>query len=206
LAELRNAEKKRKQQKESKGNKDDHEQEHEEQQHSKAPAKAKQRKPSEPSHEKAVEKKAKTAAKSKPKRKEAENTEVAEGSAKPAAKRKSKKRKAEVEIPPHVLGKKIRKIQKFVALYWDDATTQKATQEIKEDMHSRLRHDQMTSCRLNAYWTTSAVGCTYRALNKDIAHFYFRDTGLSYMTRLAMSLKCAEMFATLVHEVVRTNM
>ena len=104
-----------------------------------------------------------------------------------------------MEPPP----KKVRKIQKFVALYWDDATTTVATDDIKHEMKSQLK--PLTTCRLNIYWKTSACGCTYRETGKDVAHFYFgKETGY-YMTRLAMAVKCAEMFVAWVHEVWKTK-
>ena len=95
--------------------------------------------------------------------------------------------------------KKVRKIQNFVALYWDDAKTAVATQDIKDDMRSRLK--EIKACRLNIYWKTSACGCTYKETSKDVAHFFFGKNMGSYMTRLAMAVKCAEMFVTWVHEV-----
>lgn len=133
-----------------------------------------------------------------------------------APKQKAKKAKketeetetAEVEPPPGLAQrlapppKKIRKIQKYVTPY-KDSTATAADASIKVDMRSSLRISEFNECRLNIYWKTSACGCTSYSKNKDIAYFNFggNDARWNYMTRMAMALKCAEMFVTWVHQV-----
>ena len=102
-----------------------------------------------------------------------------------------------IEPPP----KKVRKIQKYVSLYFDNPT-EKVDEILKEDLKSNLAQFKFQECRLNIYWKNPACGCTSKSKGKDLAHFFFpADDRLNYMTRLAMALKCAEMFVTWAHKL-----
>ena len=140
--------------------------------------------------------------KQKPKRSRKQDTAA-------APKQKSKKAKKEIEetaeVEPQRLEpppKKIRKIQKYVTLYKENTATA-ADPDIKVDMKSNLKISELNECRLNIYWKTSACGCTSYSINKDIAYFKFggHDPRWNFMTRMAMAMKCAEMFITWVHQV-----
>jgi hypothetical protein len=85
---------------------------------------------------------------------------------------------------------------------WKQKTCTMASDKLKAKMKEHLNVEDMKECRLNVYWKNPACGCTSRSVSKDVAHFSFvHMTHLNYTTRLAMSLKCSEMFATWSYEL-----
>ena len=94
----------------------------------------------------------------------------------------------------------MKKIKKYYKLFQDRDETA-ATDEIKNEMKSRLQCGKaLTECRLNIYWQGPKCGVTSKSNKKDIAHFTFNDVeDITYMSSLALALKCAELFVTWVH-------
>jgi hypothetical protein len=134
---------------------------------------------------------------------------AADQSSEPAKKKKAKTAKAEENQPPpppprpsrplikHGGRKDIMAIRKFYKQYKDDESIT-ASQDMKDLLKGNLRVGNLTECRLNIYWRTPACGVTSKTHSKDIAHFNFNQdfTDENYMTKLAITLKCAAMFVT----------
>lgn len=96
----------------------------------------------------------------------------------------------------------IKAIRMYHKKFSQDESTE-ATSEIKELMKKKLKWNSESECRLNAYWKVPACGVTSKSKKKDIARFSFPDiVDLSYMSALALCMKCAHLFATWVHSVV----
>ena len=97
-------------------------------------------------------------------------------------------------------------MKKAIREYYNQFSTYEATMatdEIKQEMRSNLNLHALTECRLNAYWKLATCGVTSKSKKKDIGHFSFPDLEeLPYMAGASLSLKCAELFVTLVHLVI----
>lgn len=94
--------------------------------------------------------------------------------------------------------KHVEEVQKYVNKF-KDINSEKPDDKLKLKMKGKLRIPDMNECRLNVYWKNPACGCHSYSTSSDISHFYFHKievTNGSYMTRLAMALKCAEMFVS----------
>ena len=88
-------------------------------------------------------------------------------------------------------------IRKFYKQYKDDESIT-ASKDMKDLLKGNLGVGNLTECRLNIYCLTPASGVTSKTHSKDLAHFNFNQdfTDENYMTKLAITLKCAEMFVT----------
>ena len=154
----------------------------------------------------------KTAAK-RTNKKKLEHADVAdEGGGKKAKKKKQNKTPEAEEMPDAEEHEEteqvpvptdfIKKIKKYYKLFCQMEETE-ATQEIKDEMKSRLNGGPLLECRLNSYWKLATCGVTSRSKKKDIAHFNFNDIeGISYMCALSLCIKCAELFVARVHKVI----
>ena len=130
-------------------------------------------------------------------------------------KKKAKTAKAEENQPPpppprpsrplikHGGKKDTMAIRKFYKQYKDDESIT-ASKDMKDLLKGNLGVGNLTECRLNIYWRTPACGVTSKTHSKDIAHFNFNQdfTDENYMTKLAITLKCAEMFVTWAQEAM----
>ena len=88
-----------------------------------------------------------------------------------------------------------KKLQKFFRLYDEDRSTT-ITETHKTDIKDRLKCQDFTEFRLNAYWKTGACGLHCRTLKKDLVHYAFKPDGVGFVCRMALAMKCCEMFAT----------
>ena len=85
-------------------------------------------------------------------------------------------------------------IKEFLAIYRKDGS-EAITEETKMDMKDRLDNENMVEIRFNPYWKTAACGCHSRTLGKDLIRFAWNaGTGLRFVARMALAIKCAELF------------
>ena len=129
---------------------------------------------------------------------QAEETETKEPE---VSTRKKKNQKSVPERHPASI-EFTKKIKKYYKLFKDRERTA-ATEEIKNEMKSNLQCGKdLTECRLNIYWHVPSCGVTSKSKKKDLAHFAFNDIeDCTYMSSLALALKCAELFVTWVRNM-----
>ena len=86
-----------------------------------------------------------------------------------------------------------KEIKEFLAIYRkDDGET--ITDGTKMDMREKL-DQHLEEIRLNIYWKSAACGCHSRNAGKDLIRFAWNaGTGLRFVARMALALKCAELF------------
>ena len=115
-------------------------------------------------------------------------------------KRKQRRTPAAAEEEPEpTKSEDIKALKKFHKLYKDYEDTE-ASKEMRQEIMSKIKRDEMVECRLNVYWHVPSCGVTYKKDKKDIAYFgYNWIEGISYMHSLALALKSAELFVTWVH-------
>ena len=160
-------------------------------------SKKKKKKPQENEDAQETKEKQVTAKKKVAKEKEA----VATGAEVP----KGKKRKNADETPsPTVKSdpKMVKRLKKYIDMFRGKTWVyEKMSQARKDSMLVHLQTGLAHHCRLNKYWRNPACGCTSKFVSHDLAHFYFTasENDLNYATRLAMSLKCADMFVSRMH-------
>ena len=131
---------------------------------------------------------------------QAEETETQEPDVSTSTSTDKKKKKRTAPQAAQASTEFMKKIKKYYKLFQDRDETA-ATDEIKNEMKSRLQCGKaLTECRLNIYWQGPKCGVTSKSNKKDIAHFTFNDVeDITYMSSLALALKCAELFVTWVH-------
>ena len=151
---------------------------------------------------------------SKKKRKNVEEPKQEESETPAMRTQKKKKKKKQIEdttdppsaTPPSQASLPTKGMKKAIRKYYNQFSTNEATmatEEIKQEMKSHLNLHSLTECRLNSYWKLGTCGVTSKSKKKDIGHFSFPDVeDLPYMAGLALCLKCAEPFVTLVHLVI----
>ena len=95
-----------------------------------------------------------------------------------------------------------KQIRKYTEQFASDTSTE-VTAEIKETMRSKLKIGSLQDSRLNIYWKKGGCGVTSHSQGRDLSSFLFPHVeGLSFMARLAATVKCAEMFAAWAHQLV----
>ena len=117
-------------------------------------------------------------------------------------KRMRGKQKEVVEPPKSEVDQKDieKELQEFIEPYKISTCTE-ISDALKEELKGKLHTDSYKSCRLNIYWKKPACGTHAYSEKKDVANFYFQNAEHGYAVRLALALKCADMFVTWAHDL-----